>query len=102
MSGKLVVGIDLGTTHCALALAPLSTPNARVEVLPIEQLVAPGSAEKRALLPSFLYFAHGSEAANCPQVVRRGRRRTLSWPCEASIRSLARRAIRIDPEQGGL
>lgn len=63
MSGKLVVGIDLGTTHCALALAPLSTPNARVEVLPIEQLVAPGSAEKRALLPSFLYFAHGSEAA---------------------------------------
>lgn len=63
MSAKLVVGIDLGTTHCALALAPLSTPNARVEVLPIEQLVAPGSAEKRALLPSFLYFAHGSEAA---------------------------------------
>ncbi|HEX2871282.1 MAG TPA: Hsp70 family protein [Polyangiaceae bacterium] len=63
MSAKLVVGIDLGTTHCALAFAPLSTPNARVEVLPIEQLVAPGSAEKRALLPSFLYFAHDSEAA---------------------------------------
>lgn len=63
MSTKLVVGIDLGTTHCALAFAPLSAPNARVEVLPVEQLVAPGSAEKRALLPSFLYFAHGSEAA---------------------------------------
>ena len=63
MSTKLVVGIDLGTTHCALAFAPLSTPEARVEVLPIEQLVAPGSAEKRSLLPSFLYFAHESEAA---------------------------------------
>jgi hypothetical protein len=63
MSAKLVVGIDLGTTHCALALAPLATPEARVEVLPIEQLVAPGAAEKRALLPSFLYFAHESEAA---------------------------------------
>ena len=63
MSEKLVVGIDLGTTHCALAVAPLSTPNARVAVLAIEQLVAPGSAERRSLLPSFLYFAHESEAA---------------------------------------
>ncbi|MES1188926.1 MAG: Hsp70 family protein, partial [Myxococcales bacterium] len=63
MSEKLVVGIDLGTTHCALAVAPLSNPNARVEVLAIEQLVAHGSAERRPLLPSFLYFAHESEAA---------------------------------------
>jgi hypothetical protein len=62
MSAKLVVGIDLGTTHCALALARLAAPEARVEVLPVEQLVAPGAAEKRALLPSFLYFAHESEA----------------------------------------
>jgi len=63
MSEKLVVGIDLGTTHCALAVAPFSSPNARVEVLAIEQLIAPGSAERRPLLPSFLYFAHESEAA---------------------------------------
>jgi hypothetical protein len=62
VSAKLVVGIDLGTTHCALAFASLSTPEARVEVLPVEQLVAPGAADKRALLPSFLYFAHESEA----------------------------------------
>jgi molecular chaperone DnaK (HSP70) len=63
MSRKLVVGIDLGTTHCALAFAPLETPDARVQVLPIEQLVAPGAAEKRPLLPSFLYFAHESDAS---------------------------------------
>ena len=63
MSAKLVVGIDLGTTHCALAFAPLATTEARVEVLGVEQLVAPGAAEKRALLPSFLYFGHQSEAA---------------------------------------
>jgi hypothetical protein len=62
MSAKLVVGIDLGTTHCALAVASLATPQARVEVLPIEQLVAPGAAEKRTLLPSFVYFAHEGEA----------------------------------------
>jgi hypothetical protein len=65
MSAKLVVGIDLGTTHCALAVAPLAAPDAegRVAVVAIEQLVAPGALEKRALLPSFLYFAHESEAA---------------------------------------
>jgi hypothetical protein len=62
VSAKLVVGIDLGTTHSALAVAPLEAPDSRVEVLPIEQLVAPGAAEKRWLLPSFLYFGHESEA----------------------------------------
>jgi molecular chaperone DnaK (HSP70) len=63
MSDKLVVGIDLGTTHCALAVAPLERDEARVEVLGIEQLVAAGELARRALLPSFLYFAHESEPA---------------------------------------
>ncbi|HEY3815810.1 MAG TPA: Hsp70 family protein [Polyangiaceae bacterium] len=57
---RFAVGIDLGTTHCALAVAPLEgegTP----EVMAVPQLVAPGQVEGRALLPSFLYFAHESE-----------------------------------------
>jgi molecular chaperone DnaK (HSP70) len=61
MTEKLVVGIDLGTTHCALALASLEQEDSRVEVLGIEQLVAAGEAAGRPLLPSFLYFAHESE-----------------------------------------
>jgi molecular chaperone DnaK (HSP70) len=63
MSGKLTVGIDLGTTHCALAVAPLAQSDARVSVVSVEQLTAPGALEKRPLLPSFLYFAHESEPA---------------------------------------
>ena len=63
MSEKLVVGIDLGTTHCALALASLDREDSRVEVLGVEQLVAAGEAAQRPLLPSFLYFAHESEPA---------------------------------------
>ncbi|HKO53940.1 MAG TPA: Hsp70 family protein [Polyangiaceae bacterium] len=63
MSAKFVVGIDLGTTHSALALAELSAADARVGVLEIEQLVSAGAVAKRALLPSFLYFAHASESA---------------------------------------
>ncbi|MEI9952940.1 MAG: Hsp70 family protein [Pseudomonadota bacterium] len=61
MSAKFVVGIDLGTTHSALALAALDAADERVSVLEIEQLVSANASAKRALLPSFLYFAHESE-----------------------------------------
>jgi hypothetical protein len=55
---RFAVGIDLGTTHCALASAPLdqedgvSPPSA----LPIPQVVQPGQVEARSLLPSFTYL----------------------------------------------
>jgi molecular chaperone DnaK (HSP70) len=62
VSQKLVVGIDLGTTHSALAVAPVAQ-DAQVEVIAIEQLVAGGGVAARALLPSFTYFAHESEGA---------------------------------------
>jgi molecular chaperone DnaK (HSP70) len=58
-----VVGIDLGTTHSALATASLGEPDSHVIVLGVEQLVAPAAVEKKPLLPSFLYFAHESEPA---------------------------------------
>jgi molecular chaperone DnaK (HSP70) len=61
MSDELVVGIDLGTTHCAMAVAPVSEHAGGVSVVPIEQLVSPGAVDARSLLPSFLYFAHESE-----------------------------------------
>ncbi len=63
MSAKFVVGIDLGTTHSALALAELNGTDERVSVLEIEQLVALVAVAKRPLLPSFLYFAHPDEPA---------------------------------------
>ncbi len=63
MSARFVVGIDLGTTHCALASAPLDDEKARPAILPIAQLVAPGTIEPKPLLPSFVYFAHESEGA---------------------------------------
>ena len=63
MSAKLTVGIDLGTTHCAMAVAPLAEGAGGVTVVDIEQLVAVGALAKRALLPSFIYFGHESEPA---------------------------------------
>ena len=63
MSARYVVGIDLGTTHSALAYAPIEEgeSKASVEVLSVPQLVAQGTLDARPLLPSFLYLAHESE-----------------------------------------
>lgn len=63
MSPKQVVGIDLGTTHCAMAVAGLEPQGEGVKVVDIQQLVAVGSLAARPLLPSFVYFAHESEGA---------------------------------------
>ena len=64
MSARFAVGIDLGTTNCALAVAAIdagdgaSAADGRPQVFAIPQLVARGQVEARPLLPSFLYFAH--------------------------------------------
>lgn len=63
MTAKHVVGIDLGTTHSALAHAPLDDAKARPIVMAIPQLVAAGTIEEKPLLPSFVYFAHQDEGA---------------------------------------
>ncbi|MET0388152.1 MAG: Hsp70 family protein, partial [Polyangiales bacterium] len=61
---KHAVGIDLGTTHCALAsveLAESGDDGLTLTSLGISQVVAPGEVEARALLPSFVYLPHASE-----------------------------------------
>lgn len=57
MPAQYCIGIDLGTTNSVLAFAPLEESEALVAVLPIPQLVAPGTIERRLSLPSFLYLA---------------------------------------------
>jgi Hsp70 protein len=58
---RFAVGIDLGTTHSALAVAPLEGDAPSPQVLSIPQLVASGQTDAQPLLPSFFYFAHASE-----------------------------------------
>ncbi len=55
-SPRYVVGIDLGTTNCALASLDLATETAPVAVDAIAQLVNVGEVAARPLLPSFLYL----------------------------------------------
>ena len=56
---SFAVGIDLGTTHCAVASAALGHP--RVHGFEIPQLTAPGQRAAQQLLPSFLYLASEGE-----------------------------------------
>jgi hypothetical protein len=63
MPARFVIGIDLGTTNSVLAYAPLGGERPEVQLLPIPQLVAPGTVEARTMLPSFLYLGTKSEAA---------------------------------------
>jgi molecular chaperone DnaK (HSP70) len=53
---RFIVGIDLGTTNCALSWVDLDRGDAaEVGLQAIPQLVNPGEVAARTLLPSFLY-----------------------------------------------
>ena len=63
---RFAIGIDLGTTHCALAYVDIGASDGETTsygVLDIPQLTAPGSVDNLALLPSFLYLPHTDELA---------------------------------------
>ena len=59
-----LVGIDLGTTNCAVAAVDTRARRPRVTLFRIPQLTEPSVVAPRALLPSFLYFAEPHEIAN--------------------------------------
>ncbi len=77
---RFAVGIDLGTTHCALSFVDLAASegeHAAEAVLPVPQLTAPGTVEARALLPSFLYLPHPEEIPAGDLVLPWARERAL-------------------------
>lgn len=64
MTARFCVGIDLGTTHCALAIAPAEAEEQQPSrVLPVPQLVTRHACESQHLLPSFLYLATRDEGS---------------------------------------
>ncbi|HEX8885486.1 MAG TPA: Hsp70 family protein, partial [Noviherbaspirillum sp.] len=61
---RYCIGIDLGTTHSALAYVDSAASDGEKTshgVLALPQLTGPGSVEAMPLLPSFLYLPHGDE-----------------------------------------
>jgi len=63
---RYAIGIDLGTTHCALSQVDLIASEGEetsLQMVAIPQLTAPGTVEDQPLLPSFIYLPHASELA---------------------------------------
>jgi len=56
-----LVGIDLGTTNCAVAAVDTRARRPRVTLFPIPQLIEPSVVAPQPLLPSFLYFCEPHE-----------------------------------------
>ncbi|MEW6381285.1 MAG: Hsp70 family protein [bacterium] len=68
IDSRYIVGIDLGTTNCAVGFVDTADPSVRegnyeVHYLQIPQLVHEGAVEYRNLLPSFLYLPGSYELA---------------------------------------
>jgi hypothetical protein len=77
---RYAVGIDLGTTHCALSYVDLARSQGdevAQELMGVPQLTAPGAVEERPLLPSFLYVPHPDEIAAGDL--------TLPWAAEPGV-----------------
>ncbi len=60
-SSPKAVGIDLGTTHCAVAHSDVAAA-VQSEVITLTQLVSIGRIDSRPVLPSFIYFPPSAEA----------------------------------------
>ncbi len=93
MTARYVIGIDLGTTNSVLAYAPLTGDQPQVQLLPIPQLIAPGTVEARTMLPSFCYLGTKTDAG--------GKAYDLPWSKgrEFAIGELARRQSAEMPER---
>jgi hypothetical protein len=59
MTARFSLGIDLGTSNCALALTDLETD--RTEILPIPQILDANQLGERPTLASALYVPHSDE-----------------------------------------
>ena len=60
---RFIVGIDLGTTNCAVAMLDTASGDPHSKVFPVPQIIAPGEIASRETLPSFRYEAGRGEFA---------------------------------------
>jgi molecular chaperone DnaK (HSP70) len=78
------IGIDLGTTNCAMAFTALDDPNACSEVFSIPQWVSIGHLAESTTLPSFLVLPTAEEAARL-----HGTAQDAGWICGRYARKRA-------------
>ena len=59
MTARFSLGIDLGTSNCAMALSDLETD--RTDIVPVPQILAPNQLGEKPTLASALYLPHPDE-----------------------------------------
>ncbi|MCF6776316.1 Hsp70 family protein [Thiotrichales bacterium 19X7-9] len=60
---KYIIGIDLGTTHCAVTYSEINQDSdkpQKVVSFPLLQVTEPGTIDKHKLLPSFIYMPNAA------------------------------------------
>jgi molecular chaperone DnaK (HSP70) len=65
---RFAIGIDLGTSNCALEWSPLQGAEASVSTFNIRQYETPERVVESAVLPSFLYLKEHHSTADLPYV----------------------------------
>ncbi|MDD3146818.1 MAG: Hsp70 family protein [Candidatus Riflebacteria bacterium] len=65
-ASRFIIGIDLGTTQCALSYVDLEDKNLKVRNLEISQLVSGGMIESLPTLPSVIYLCEEGREVNRP------------------------------------
>ncbi len=92
MNLRYSIGIDLGTTNCALAYVDLSDPEGESQVLGIRQLETANTEVERSTLPSFLYLGDDGDCSAGLYARERGREvpewvvhSAKSWLCHHSV-----------------
>lgn len=63
---RFIIGIDLGTTQCAISYVDLADKTLKVRSLSVTQLVSGGQIEDLATLPSVIYLSEEGRTLNCP------------------------------------
>jgi len=93
MGARYVLGIDLGTTNCVLAYAPLASEAVEVHQLRIPQLVDAATTERRTSLSAFTYLGREHD--------RQSRALDLPWAGDRSfaVGEFARRQAAEAPER---
>ena len=82
---RFSIGIDLGTTNCAMAFVPLDGETAQSEMFPVPQWETLAALSESLILPSFLYLPPEAEAAQMLGKESGGR----EWICGRFARTKA-------------
>ncbi len=93
MSAQFILGIDLGTTNCVLAYAPLDAESPTVNLLRVPQLVDTATTEPHTALPAFTYLGSQHDAQGGAFDLPWARERTFA------VGELARRQAAESPQR---